>query len=393
VLQSAQIKNSPTHIIFTGGGTGGHIYPNIAVAQRIKDLAPNTNITFFVSSRPIDKLILAKYDFQYQILDVKPFTSKNPIALGRSAVSFLKTYSQVKSFLRKFTAPQKKSAPTLKTVLIATGGFVSIPTVFAAKNLHIPIFLLNVDSVPGKANKLLASFAQKIFTQFPHTNNAFKKHVAKTVTVGCPLRKEFLSSNPQNAIKELSLDPTKKILLITGASSGSVNINSAFKQILPHLASYKDNWQLVLIAGIANYEKTKSDFASAPIPCTVIPYYHNTADLFAAASLIISRAGAVSVAEIAASKTPAIFIPYPYHKDKHQYLNAKYLADAGSALIINDHKQNTSATANELLEHLLPLLSNPEKLNQMSLAMKNLSASTADSALVIAQTVLGLPST
>jgi UDP-N-acetylglucosamine--N-acetylmuramyl-(pentapeptide) pyrophosphoryl-undecaprenol N-acetylglucosamine transferase len=220
-------------------------------------------------------------------------------------------------------------APNLPAVLIGVGGFVSTGPILAAHKLGIPVKMLNTDSVPGKANKVLARFADDIYVQFEFSRNYFGKSASRVVVTGCPLRAEFASPDKNKAIKELGLESTKKILLITGASSGARSINNAICSILDRLAAFANNWQIVHLTGHSDFESVKAGYKDCKISNKVIDYYDDMANLLAAADLVIGRAGAVSVAEYAAAGAPSICMPYPYHKDNHQRKNAAELEKAG----------------------------------------------------------------
>lgn len=355
---------------FAGGGTGGHIYPAIAVAEHIRDNQPDSTISFFCSHRPIDSQILSPAGFDFVTLPAKGF-SPRPDKIISFALSLFKSYRIAKTIL----APVRKSA-----VVVSIGGFVSAPVVLAANKLNIPIAMLNVDFFPGKANKLLARFAKRIFVQFPETKKFFSKTKVAVRVVGCPLRKAFENPDKQKAIKTLGLDPNKKTLLITGASSGSANINNAICELLNYLADFASTWQIVHITGKDNLAKVRTGFRNTKIEHKLLDYYHDMPNLLAAADLLVGRAGAVSIAEYAIAGTPAICIPYPYHKDKHQEKNASQLLDAGAAVIVHDSK-DTEQTAKVLCKHLINLMQDDQKLRQMSQAAKNMANPNAAEAI------------
>jgi len=355
---------------FAGGGTGGHIYPAIGVAEHIRDNQPDSVISFFCSCRLIDSQILSPTGFEFVKLPAKGF-SLRPDKVISFAVSLLKSYRIAKTIL----APVRKRA-----VVVSVGGFVSAPVALAANKLNIPIAMLNVDFLPGKANRLLGRFAKRIFVQFPETEKFFPKTKAAVRLVGCPLRKAFEHSDKQKAIKDLGLDPDKKVLLITGASSGSANINNAICELVDYLVDFADAWQIVHITGKDNLARVRDGYRNAEIEHKLLDYYDDMADLLAAADLLVARAGAVSIAEYAAIGTPAICLPYPYHKDNHQYKNALKLAGAGAAVIVRDSK-DTELTAKILCKNLINLMRDDQKRQQMAQAAKNMANLNAAEAI------------
>ena len=339
--------------IFAGGGTGGHIYPAIAVAEQIIKLQPTARIHFFCSSRKIDSQILAKTGFEYTPLPARGLSAR-PDKLFGFCTSFLKSYKTAKKTL----------SGCIDVVVTGVGGFVAAPVCLAAHKQKIPLALLNIDIVPGRANKLIARWADQIFLQFDNAAQYFAGCKAKLNISGCPLRSGFNSPQPTMAIEHLNLDRNKKILLITGASSGAENINTAICSLLDKITSFADNWQIVHLTGVANYEKVKTEYGSTAITHTLLGYYDDMPNLLAAADIVIGRSGAVSVAEYAAAAVPSICVPYPYHKDKHQYFNARKLVEAGAAVIVDD-LPDRKETASRLWEILQILMKDDIKREQM----------------------------
>lgn len=361
---------------FAGGGTGGHIYPAVAVAEKITRLAPDAKIHFFISSREIDKRVMSKTGFQYTVLPAAGLALR-PAKFWQ----FIKTYFASEKIARQMF--QKAVNP----VVIGVGGFVAAPVCRAAHKLSLPVLLLNVDIVPGRANKLIARWADKIFVQFEDTAQYLDKYRKKIVAVGCPLRETFENPEPQKVKETLGLDKNKKILLITGASSGSQNINRTICSLLEKIAGFRDKWQLVHIAGVANFEQVKAAYKDAAITHKVLDYWDDMAGLLAASDLVIGRSGAVSIAEYAVAAIPSICMPYPYHSDTHQYLNAGKLVEVGAAVIVDD--VGSDADRREWLwEELEPLL----KDDNVRLQMKESCGRVArpDAAKKIAETLLSV---
>lgn len=370
--------NRKINIFFAGGGTGGHIYPALAVAEQIKLLQPDANINFLCSNRAIDSHILEQTDFSYTPLPASGFSS-SPLRLLKFVINFIKS---------KKLARKTLSHNPLRSVLVSIGGFVSAPAIIAARKLRIPIVMINVDFVPGKANKHMARYAKEIFVQFPETTNYFGMSRKKVTVSGCPLRKSFDEPDRNRAIDSLGLNKQKKTILIVGGSSGAQSLNNAITLLLGGLESFASSWQIVHVTGRSNYQQVKASYRMARIDFKLVDYYNNMADLYSASDLVIGRAGAVAIAEYTASSLPAICLPYPCHSDNHQYLNAKPLVDAGAAIIIDDIPTNCLETTKQLTEHLFVLMKNEDKRNEMIAASKQLAMPKA--AQHIAQNILEL---
>ena len=341
------------NFFFAGGGTGGHIYPAIAVAEHLVKLESTVKIHFFCSVRDIDSQILSKTDFKYTQLPAKGFS-----ALPGRLIGFCT------SFLRSYRIAKETIAAGGKSIVIGVGGFVSAPVCWAAHKLKVPIVLLNVDIVPGRANKIIARWADEIFVQFEDTVGYFAQREAAVSVVGCPLRSGFENPEPVKVIEQLGLDENKKTLLITGASSGSENINKAVCSLLEKLSIFADDWQIVHLAGGSDYEEVKQMYAGAKLAHKVLRYCDDMPDLLSACDLVVGRSGAVSVAEYAAASVPSICMPYPYHKDRHQYLNAGKLVEAGAGIIVDDLPDGKE-TAEWLWEELEELMKDDKRRQEM----------------------------
>ncbi len=364
------------HFYFAGGGTGGHIYPAVTVAQELLKAEPSCKITFFCSDRPIDARILAGTGLRFIPLPARGF-SKNPYQF----FLFLRSIFTSKKIVKQTILGDKPE----KAVLFSMGGFVSAGPVLAAWDLKIPVAMLNIDAVPGKANSFLARYAKDIFVQFEKTSHYFGLNNKKVTVTGCPLREDFFNPDKNKVVETLGLSPKKNILLITGASGGAANINNVIGYILDRLEVFASSWQIVHLAGIIHYDSVRTLYNQTKITNKVLDYYDDMPNLLAAADIVIGRAGAMSIAEFAASGTPAICLPYPYHADEHQKLNAQFLVEAGCACLVED-LCDTEKTAKLLWPVLCELISSDEKRSKMRQSCAGLAR--PDAAAQIAQKLL-----
>jgi UDP-N-acetylglucosamine--N-acetylmuramyl-(pentapeptide) pyrophosphoryl-undecaprenol N-acetylglucosamine transferase len=351
---------------FAGGGTGGHIYPAVAVAQQIVKIEPSAKIHFFCSTRSIDQHILGQTGFELTALPAVGFSVR-----PKKLIDFCRL------LLKSYEIAEKAIMLSESAVVIGAGGFVSTPVCLAAHKHKVPVAILNVDIVPGRANRINTRWADEIFVQFKETAGYFTRRKKKVSVVGCPIRSGFRNPQPDRAIEQLGLDRNKKILLITGASSGSENINKAVCSLLDKLAAFEEDWQIVHLTGQNNYEKVYSQYSDAKISNKAISYFDDMPDLLAAADLVIGRSGAVSVAEYAAAAVPSICMPYPYHKDKHQYLNAGKLVEVGAAIIVDDLPDEKDRSE-WLWEELEELMKDQKARQVMSEGCKKIANPDAD---------------
>lgn len=336
IVQDARWSRGPL-IAFAGGGTGGHLYPAIAIAAAIRRHVPNVRFVFFGTQRPIDDRILNRVDCDI-VRQTLPALSSMPwrwpsIYLGLRRSSGL------------CRARFEVDPPA---VVIGTGGMASVPAVREAHRLGIPTAILNPDALPGRANRHLAGVADVVFAQWVDTVQHYPQGMDVRV-VGCPIRPGFDPIERASGIARFGLRLDSKTLLVTGASQGARSINEAVVANLDLIESLPD-WQILHLTGekdhadtVAAYRSRSITAQSAQTPLSVCarswcvqPYTDHMADALSAADLVISRAGASTLAEITAVGKPSILMPYPYHRDQHQFANAKCLARVSAARIVRD---------------------------------------------------------
>ena len=369
-------KSGDRHFYFAGGGTGGHIYPALPVAEQIARIEPAAKIHFFCSSRSIDQRVLAPTGFEYTVLPARGLSFRL-----RELSGFFR------SFVQSYRTAKQAIAQYENIVVVGVGGYVSAPVCLAAHRRKVPIALLNVDIVPGRANRVIARWADEVFVQFAETERYFTCKKVKVNVTGCPLRSGFRNPNPNEAMERLNLDKDKKVLLITGASSGSQSINRTVCSLVGKLDALADDWQIIHLTGPENEEEVRGKYNDARISHKVLGYFDDMPNLLAAADLIIGRSGAVSVAEYAAAGAPSICMPYPHHKDRHQYLNAGKLVEAGAAVIVDDLPDDEDR-AQWLWEELEVLMKDEERRKEMSEACRAVARPQAD--VKIAEGLLGM---
>lgn len=360
----------PLTIILAGGGTGGHLYPGIAVAEALGTAIPDAHALFLCTTREIDRVILEPTGFEF---------IPQPIVPPRLAdvLKFFLTYRQTRELVNDVLSKRKPA------VVVGLGGYAAGVAVKFAARKRIPTVILNPDVIPGKANQYLMRYTRIICCQFEQSKPIIpSEHRSKARVTGCPIRKDILRFPPRSeAAKQLEIDASKPTLVITGASQGAVTINEAMLALAPALNLA--NWQLLHLAGREHGEKVRRGYKEKNIPARVIDFTPDMADVWAVADLAISRSGASSCAELTVCGIPSILMPYPFHKDLHQRANAKVLADAGAAILMDDEKDPRKNT--EKLKPLLePLLADAPKRQQMSQAAKSLGRPDAAEAVAAA---------
>ena len=372
-------KSKPLIFAFAGGGTGGHLLPGLAVAESLRQQCPEAKVHFFVTCRPIDEKILQPTGYSFTRQWVEPF-SLNPWGF----LSF--TYGLVSA-----TYEAAGSLAVLRpAAILGMGGYAAAPICRIAKKVKIPVALLNPDAAPGRANRWLAGRAQKIFTQWDRTADLLSRRTkAQILVTGCPVRKEIFSATREDSLAKFQLDPDKKTLLVPGGSQGAMNVNLTLIQLLPQLNRFADHWQILHITGPGKLDLVQQAYRQAGVKTRykLVDFTFDMPAALAAADLVLSRAGASSLAEFTARKLPALLMPYPYGRDQHQLANAQCLANTGSAVIVRDRCE-PQANADAVGPVLLDLMTNQEKLTRMSAAYEPLFK--PDSATEIAQQLLHL---
>ena len=361
--------------IFAGGGTGGHVYPGLAVAGELVRLMPGSRIVFACSDRPIDRHILEPTPYAIVAQPVQPL----PRSIA-AAARFIRCYLASALQARQMLADLHPAA------VLGLGGFAAAPIICRASRCGVRTAMLNPDAVPGKANRMLARRADAIFTAFASTADKFPAAVrARVRHVGCPVRREFMETDRQQALDHFGLRGDRKTLVVNGGSLGAASINQAVVLLAGELGELGETWQVLLITG---KDKAGASFEARGGLCVRVLDYCQRMDLaYAAADLSLGRAGAGTVAELSATATPAVLMPYPYHADQHQRLNAAELCQAGAAIIIDDAK-TAETNAQRLRETLLPILRDPASLDRMRQAAKSIKG--AQAAQSVARWLLGV---
>jgi len=304
-------------IVFTGGGTAGHVTPNIALFPKLREL--NYDIHYIGSYNGIEKKLIEEQQVPYygissgklrRYLDIKNFSDPFKV---------LKGYSQAIKLLKKIKPD----------VVFSKGGFVSVPVVLAAKHCKIPSIIHESDLTPGLANKLAIPAAQKVCCNFPETLKHLPEN--KAVLTGSPIRQELLTGNSLNALELCHFTSDKKVILIVGGSTGSQIINSTIRKLLPQLCK---QYQIIHLCGKGNLDPSLDNTENY----AQFEYANKElSDFFALADLVISRAGANSICEFLALHLPNILIPLSANASRgDQILNARSFQKQGFSYVIEE---------------------------------------------------------
>ena len=343
-------------ILLAGGGTGGHIYPALAIAERLKNLHPECEILYVGTEKGLENRIVPQRGIPFQTIAVEGLPRKlSPAlvkAMGRAAGGCLEARKIVKQF-----------RPDL---VIGTGGYVCGPVVLAARMAGIPAMIHEQNAFPGVTNKILARFANQIMVNFQASEKYFV-HKERICVTGLPVRQEVLNTKKQDGLAYFGFSADKTTLLVSGGSRGARSLNRAMAAAYPDLLQHED-LQILHLTGAADYEDTLKAISEKKIVLAdypqlqIKPYLDEMQYGLAAADFCVGRAGATFLAEITACGLPGILIPYPYAAENHQEYNAKALVDQQAAVMILDK----DLTGKLLSQNILDLYQNREIRAQMA---------------------------
>lgn len=353
-------KVSPFRAVIACGGTGGHLFPGLAVAEALH--ARGHEVLLFVSEKEIDAVALkSSPEFRSEKL---PSIGMPSMVISPAFVRFLRrsweSFSQCRKVYRRFRP----------SVVLGMGGFTSTAPVLAARLAGLPAFVHESNAIPGRANKLASRFVTNVLLGFEETGARLPS--ASCIVTGTPVRKTLGQPLERSqARKAFRLDPEKKTLLVMGGSQGAAGINQLMFRAAPLLAG--GGLQVIHLTGDRDDRLAAANYQRDEIPHYVSPFHHAMEEAYSAADLVISRAGASSLSEISQFGLPSILIPYPFATDDHQTANAGIYVAAGAAEMLRE-----SETGAELLAALVSnLFSDDQRRERMAAAARRIPPSCA----------------
>ncbi len=345
--------------IFSGGGTGGHIYPAITLLQAVKKLCPEAQILYVGTKKGLEADIVPKENIPFKTLEIEGFRRKVSLHNLIVCQKAFKGMWKAKKIIKEFSPD----------VVVGTGGYVSGPILLAAALKNIPTLIQDQNAIPGITNKILSHFVTMVACGYKSSCKHFPP--LKTLLTGNPIRPAVVATPREMAIKELGLNPEKQTLLIMGGSRGARSINTAAIDVLSHYAE-SSSVQVLHVTGCGEYERVLSQAKEKGLeakPNIIIrPYLYEMPLALAAADVAISRAGAIGLAELTARGIPSILIPYPYAAENHQEFNARALVEAGAAQII----LNNVLDGKRLIAAVEEILQNPAQKTAMAAASRRM---------------------
>ncbi|MBN2983373.1 undecaprenyldiphospho-muramoylpentapeptide beta-N-acetylglucosaminyltransferase [Cohnella algarum] len=347
-------------IVLTGGGTGGHIYPALAIGREVTAREPDSSLLYIGTERGLESRIVPEQGVRFQSIHITGFRRSLSLDNVRTVMRFLKGVKRCKAMLSEFKPD----------IVVGTGGYVCGPVVYAAAKLGIPTLIHEQNVVPGLTNKFLSRYADGVAVSFADSKPHFGRK-PNVVHAGNPCASAVAKGDSLKGFASLGLAPQTPFVLVVGGSRGAKALNDAIVDMAPKLGSLT-GVHFIFVTGERYYEETlarmKGPLSAAESRVHVLPYVRNMPEVLAAASLVVSRAGASSLAEITSLGVPSILVPSPNVTNNHQQPNAESLEAAGAAVMILEK----NLTGDALFRTIAGIMGDPARREAMSRASRGL---------------------
>jgi len=332
-------------LVIAGGGTGGHLFPGIAVAEEFLSRAEGNEVLFVGTERGIEARVLPRLGFPVEFIAAAGIRGKGGLSQLKGMTMLLYGYSQSRRILKEFR-------PDL---VLGVGGYASGPVVLAARGMQIRRFIHEQNAIPGMTNKLLARVADEVFISLDESRSFFPK--GKTLLTGNPVRKEILAgvgNPPQPPFDKGGCPPGRGDfrLLIFGGSAGAHSVNQAVMAALPFLARFRERLSITHQTGENDLAEVREAYRREGFAAEVVPFIDDMAGAYRDATLVVCRAGATTIAEVTACGKACIFIPYPHAVDDHQRRNAEALLKKGAGFMLLEQELSGERLAQQIGELL-----------------------------------------
>lgn len=337
-------------VAIAGGGTGGHIYPAVAVIDCLREAGHDVEVSFVGTRRGLESGIVPRLGYRMHRIISRPLPRKRGAALafslGCASVGFVQSLAIL--------------AIERPNVAIGTGGYASGPFMLAARVMGVPTILVEPNSIPGRTTMMLARYVDEIALGFQESVRCFVRGTNLRVT-GIPIRTSLLDRPREAGIEKFGLDASKKTVFVFGGSRGASSINKAFVEAAKAL-KHRGDLQFVVQTGEGDFSYVSGAIKDLAVSCKVYPYIEDIGFAYAAGELVVSRAGAGAIAEITACGLPSILIPYPHATAKHQEANARLLEANGAASVILDEDLNGGILARTIVS----IIDDADRMGRMS---------------------------
>lgn len=362
----------PRRVMIAGGGTGGHVFPGVAVAESLKRRCRDCEVRFVGTDRGLEAKVVPKSGFELWTLPVRGLPRRPGVA----------QLSALFQFVRSLVITGRWFARWKPDVVLGTGGYASAPPIIIGTLFRVPIVLQEQNAVPGAVNRFLSRFATEVHLNFAGARRFFRRRDHLRLS-GNPLRSGLLSGSRNRAYERFKLSSHRLTIVVLGGSAGASSINRAIADAASTLAT-GESVQFLIQSGQRDLQPMREKLESSPFPCVVHAFINEIDDVYTIADVIVCRAGAMTVSEVAACGVPAIFVPYPYATDNHQRLNAEEMVDRGAAVMVLDAELDGDRLASELQV----LIRDPARRRRMASSARG--SARFDAADVIASAMVAL---
>jgi len=350
-------------MLIAGGGTGGHLFPGIALAEEVTTRHPDNRVLFVGTRRGLEAKVVPAAGFPLETIEVR----------GLKGMGLLRALQALLLLPFSFATSWRIVGRFRPDVVVGVGGYASGPVVLAAWIRGVATAIQEQNALPGITNRILGRIVRAVFIAFEQARAAFPP--AKTYLVGNPVRRKLMD-NYLRSRTAATEGPFR--LLVVGGSLGARGLNTRMLEALPHLGDLVGRMEIVHQTGAADVERVRAGYAEARVPAEVVPFVDDMSSAYARASLVLCRAGATTVAELTICKKAAILVPFPFAADDHQAVNARALVDSGAALMFRE----SELTGEALAATLRRLAADPESVRRMERAAGSLGRPEAARELV-----------
>jgi UDP-N-acetylglucosamine--N-acetylmuramyl-(pentapeptide) pyrophosphoryl-undecaprenol N-acetylglucosamine transferase len=343
-------------LLIAGGGTGGHVFPGVALAEEVVTRHPKNDVVFVGTSRGLEARVVPAAGFPFELIEVRGLKGMGLKGILLNLLLLPRAFFQSVAILKRWRPD----------MVVGVGGYASGPLVLAAWLMRIPTAVQEQNAIAGLTNRLLGLFVKAAFTAFPEAERSFPRR--KVHQLGNPIRRQLLDN-----FMRPSADHPVPCLLVFGGSQGAHALNMRVVEALPHLADLRDGLHITHQTGARDREQVEQGYRACGFSPDVREFITDMSAAYAEADLVVCRAGATSLAELTVCKKPSILVPFPAAADNHQVVNAKSLVEAGAAVMIEERELTGELLASEIRA----ILRSPERRARMSRAAGSLGAPAA----------------
>lgn len=343
-------------MLIAGGGTGGHVFPGVALAEEVVTRHPGNDVVFVGTARGLEATKVPEAGFPIEFIDVKGLKGKGVLGLLLNLLLVPRAFLQSWRILRRWRPD----------MVVGVGGYASGPVVLMAWLLRIPTAVQEQNAIAGFTNRVLGKFVQAAFTAFPEAGRCFPRR--KVFQLGNPIRRKLM----ENYMRP-ETEHERPRLLVFGGSQGAHALNMRVVEALPHLADLRDRLVITHQTGARDREQVEKGYRAVGFEPDVREFISDMSAAYAGSDLVVCRAGATTLAELTVCKKPALLVPFPKAADNHQVVNAKSLVDAGAAVMIEEK----DLTGELLADEIRRILASPEVRERMARAAGRLGSPQA----------------